>query len=72
MQYSCRAKYLFMNETKQNKIWPRPKGLVQKIFQTLLPNFSKGHDESCQKFHPFCMAWMKVSKMHQIFNEISN
>jgi hypothetical protein len=25
---------------------------VQKIFQTLVPRFGKGHNESCQKFHP--------------------
>jgi len=37
-----------MNETKQNEIQPRPKGCVQKIFQTLLPNFHNFHDLSCQ------------------------
>jgi hypothetical protein len=45
-----------MNETKWYKIQPSPKGQVQKIFQTLLPNFAKGLDESWFKFHPFCMG----------------
>jgi hypothetical protein len=46
------GKISFMNEIKRNKIWPRPKGWVQKIFQTLLANFSKGLNESYHKFHP--------------------
>ncbi len=49
-------KILFMNETKWYKIWPRPKGWVQKIFWTFLPNFVKGLKESCHKFCLFCKS----------------
>ncbi len=55
-----------MNETKWYEICLRPKGWAQKIFQILLPNFCKGHKESCRKFHLFCKAWTKVSEMQQI------
>jgi hypothetical protein len=48
-------KILFMNEMNQYKIWPRPKGWVQKIFQTLPPNFVKGLNESWHKFCSICM-----------------
>jgi len=63
-------KILFVNEMKWYKIWPRPKVWVQKIFGNFLNNFDDSFDESCPKFCPFCMAWTKVSKMQQIFNEI--
>ncbi len=59
-------KISFANETKQYKIWLRPRGWFQKIFQTLPPDFFTVLYESCVKFHPFCMAWMKVSKMKWI------
>ncbi len=32
-----------------------------------MPNFGKGNDNSCWKFHPFCMVWMKVNKIQCIF-----
>jgi hypothetical protein len=57
----------FMNLTKQNEIWSRQKVEFKKIFQTLPPNFGKGRNKSYQKFHPFCISWMKVRKMQQIF-----
>jgi hypothetical protein len=38
---------LFMSEMKQNKIRFRPKGWVQKIFQTFSTNFRQGHNEGC-------------------------
>jgi len=37
---------------KQNEIWSRPRGCVQKIFQTLLPNVGIGDNDSCQNLHP--------------------
>ncbi len=46
---------LFANETKQYEICPKPKGLVQKILQTLPLNFVKGVNKSWLKYHPFCM-----------------
>ncbi len=46
-------KILFIDNTKQNEIWPRLKGWVQKIFWTLVPNFVKGPYKSWIKFHPF-------------------
>jgi hypothetical protein len=45
-------KISFTNKTKLYKIWPRPKGWVQKIFQTLPPNFVEGLNESLHQFHP--------------------
>jgi hypothetical protein len=36
----------------------------------LPPNFGNGRNKSCDKFHPFCMAATKVSKMQLIFIEI--
>ncbi len=41
------GKILYTNEMKQNKIWSRPKGYVQKIFWTLPQNFGNGHNKSC-------------------------
>ena len=46
-------------------------GLDQKVefkksFELYRQNFGKGKNKSCQKFHPFCMAWMKVSKIYKI------
>ncbi len=35
-------KISFINETKWYEICPRPKGWVQKMFQTTQPNFVKG------------------------------
>jgi hypothetical protein len=46
-----------MIETKWYKIQAKPKGCLQKIFQTLPTNFGKCLNKSCFKFHPFCMAW---------------
>jgi hypothetical protein len=37
-----------------------------------MPNVGKDLSESCFKFCPFCMAWMKVRKMEQIFNRLSS
>ncbi len=62
-------KVMFTNEKKLNEIQSRPKGWVQKIFWTLPPNFGKSHNQSGQKFSPFCMAWVKVSEMRGIFNK---
>jgi len=59
-------KISFTNETKWNEIWLGPEGWVQKIYLTLLPNFGKGYNKSCKKFHLFCIAWTKVSEMQQI------
>ena len=56
-------KNLFMKEIKQNEFWSRPKVWDQTIFWTLLPNFGKGHNESCQEFHLFGKAWTKVNKI---------
>jgi hypothetical protein len=49
-----------MNEMKWYEIWPRPKGGVQQIFQTLPLNSGKRLNKSCLKFVPFCKASMKV------------
>ena len=43
-------------------------GLDQKVefkksFKLYCQNFGKGHNKSCQKCCPLCMAWMKVSEM---------
>ncbi len=38
------------NKTKWYKFHPRLKGWVQKIFQTLPPNFVNGLNKSCLKF----------------------
>jgi hypothetical protein len=57
-------KKMVMNETKRIEPQSRPKVWVQKIFQALLPNFGMGYNKSCQKFHPLCMAWTKVTKFH--------
>jgi hypothetical protein len=54
-------KILFINEMKENKIWPRPKGYVGKIFWTLLPNFARGSIVSWHIFFHF--ALMKMSEM---------
>ncbi len=64
MQNLHRAKDLVheWNKIVQNlaytEIW------TQKFFQTLPPNFDKRLNKSCHKFHPFCMAWMKLTQMH--------
>ncbi len=68
----AKEKILFANGTKWYKILTRPKGWVQKIFQTLLPNWALRFNESYVKSHPFCMAWMKVSEMKNIFNQFFN
>ncbi len=44
-----------------------PEGCFQKIIQTLPPNFITGLIKSCIKFYSFCLVWMKVSKIKQIF-----
>jgi hypothetical protein len=49
------AKKSFVNETKWYKIGHRLKDWVQKIFQTLLPNFFKGLNQSWHKFGSFCI-----------------
>jgi hypothetical protein len=55
-------KILFTNEMKRYRIWPRPKGWVQKIFQTLLPNFVKCH---CKSWLNFVRFWMNESKQNE-------
>ena len=67
LQYSCHGKTWSSWMRPKDEIQSRPKGWVKNIFWNLLPNF--GHNEICQKYHPFCMAQSKVSKI-QILNEI--
>jgi hypothetical protein len=53
-----------MNEMKQNKIWSRLKGWVQKIFQTLLPNFGMCHNEFLMKKILFIFHGMDDSERY--------
>ncbi len=59
----AKRKILFLNEMKLYEIWPRPKGWVQKIFQTLPPNFVKGLYKNWFKFHPFFMIQTLIIKL---------
>jgi hypothetical protein len=51
-----------MNEMKKYKIHCGLKGLFQKIFFTLLPNFGKGLNKSSLKFGPF---WCGMDESEQ-------
>jgi hypothetical protein len=61
VQHSCNVKD-FVHETRQNRMKlgrdqkvKKPKGRVQKIFQTLSSKFIKGFNKSWHKFRSFCM-----------------
>jgi hypothetical protein len=56
----CADRKIFsMNDIKWYEIWLRQKGWVQKIFQTLTPDFGKGINQNCLKFGK---AWKQCYK----------
>ncbi len=55
----ARQKISVMKDVKQSQIWPRPKGGVQIIFQTLPPNFVKSLNKS---WHKLWKQWRRLKE----------